>query len=224
MGRLHLGTILGTTIEIDFSFIILIAFFVLLGAQGPGGIQFALLWAPVIFISVLIHELAHAATIALFGFGSSEVVLGGFGGVTMNRRNAKAWQDMLISAAGPLSSFALGILCTVLMLRVAYFQRDPFFVNLIPLLAYANFLWGKFNLLPVAPLDGNGIVRNFLRLFLRERYAFMISIWISFIAGALFIVWMLLSHDWFMALMMLWFLRLTYDQWVFFRKTNRTDD
>ncbi len=224
MGRIHLGSIFGTTIEIDFSFIILIAFFILLNAQGQGGIQFALLWAPVIFISILFHELAHAATIGLFGFGSSEVVLGGFGGVTMNRRNAKAWQDMLISAAGPVSSFLLAYLCRVLLVRIGYLQRDPFFANLMPLLIAANILWGEFNLLPVTPLDGSGIVRNFLRLFLRERTAFVISIWISFIAGPGFIALMLLSHEWFMAILMPWFLRLTYDQWVFFRKTNRTDD
>ena len=58
MGRIHLGTILGTTITLDFSFIILIVFFVLSDIERAG-IRNALLWAPVLLISILVHELAH---------------------------------------------------------------------------------------------------------------------------------------------------------------------
>ena len=106
MGRLHLGTILGTTITLDFSFIILIVFFVLSDIQRVGA-RYALLWAPVLLISILFHELAHAAMIGILGFGSSAIVLEGIGGVTMNQRRAKPWQDLVISAAGPASSFLL---------------------------------------------------------------------------------------------------------------------
>jgi len=222
MGRLHLGTIFGTTIAIDFSFIIVIAFFIFFNADAMGMPE-ALLWAPVILISVLFHELAHAAAIGIFGYGSSEIVLGGFGGATMNRRNAKHWQDMLISAAGPAASFLLAFGVSILFITVPYFRRDRFFFNFIPLLSYANVLWGKFNLLPIIPLDGHGILRNFLSMFLRDRTAFLISIWVSFIAGAAMIVYSLLRRDYFLALFILWFLRITYEQWQFFRKYNRTD-
>lgn len=222
MGRFHLGTILGTNIEVDFSFLILIAFFIFFNADTMG-MPGALLWAPVILISILFHELAHAAAIGIFGYGASEVVLGGFGGATSNRRNARPWQDMLISAAGPASSFLLAILVGLAYFRVPYFQRDPFFHGFLPLLNYANWIWAEFNLLPVFPLDGSGILRNFLRLFLPERLAFPTSIVISFIAGAGFIVYMLLGKNWFMAVFMLWLMQATYEQWVFFKKTNRTD-
>ena len=36
MGRIHLGTILGTTITLDFSFVILIVFFVLSDIERAG--------------------------------------------------------------------------------------------------------------------------------------------------------------------------------------------
>jgi Zn-dependent protease len=220
MGRLHLGTILGTTIAVDFSFVIVIAFFVLFDTRG---MPEALLWAPVIFISILFHELAHAAMIAIFGYGSSEIVLGGFGGVTMNRRNAKHWQDMLISAAGPAASFLLAGVAWFLLLRIPYLQHDRFFLSFIPLLNYANVLWGEFNLVPMIPLDGSGVLRNFLGMFLRDRTAFLIGIWASFLSGAGLLFYAALRRDIFFALFVLWFLRITYEQWVFYKKYNRTD-
>jgi len=106
MGRIHLGSILGTTITLDFSFLLVVAFFVVTDVQRAG-MRYALLWIPVLFLSVLLHELAHAGTIGAFGFGPSQIVLEGIGGVTINQRKARPWQDLIISAAGPVSSFLL---------------------------------------------------------------------------------------------------------------------
>ena len=105
MGRIHLGSIFGTTITIDLSFLILIAFFVFTSAD-TFGMPGALLWAPVIFISILFHEFAHAAMIGVLGHGSSAIVLEGIGGVTINQRQSRPWQDVLISAAGPATDDA----------------------------------------------------------------------------------------------------------------------
>lgn len=222
MGRIHLGSIFGTTIALDISFLILIGFFVF-SFVDTYGMPGALLWAPVIFISILFHELAHAAMIAILGHGSSEIVLEGIGGVTINQRQSRPWQDMLISAAGPAASFFLAWLSALLVNNVAYFQRDRFFLALLPLLQAANILWGEFNLLPVIPLDGSGIVRNFLRMFLREETAFVISIWLSIVAAAGVIVWMLFEKQWFIALLLGWYGYLSWQRWEFYRQTNRTD-
>ncbi len=222
MGRIHLGSILGTTITLDFSFVILLIFWVMSYIQ-TAGVQYALLWIPVIFISVLFHELAHAATIGLFGFGPSEIVLQGIGGVTINERRAKPWQDLFISAAGPLSSFLLAFLVRLAMVNIPYLSRDPFFLNLLPLLVQANILWGFFNLLPVAPLDGYGILRHFLRIILSEGVAFVISIFTSMIVGGALVVISVYLKQPFMALLLLWFVRSSYLQWQFFRSHKRTD-
>jgi len=222
VGRIHLGSILGTTITLDFSFVILLIFWVMSYIQ-TAGVQYALLWIPVIFISVLFHELAHAATIGLFGFGPSEIVLQGIGGVTINERRAKPWQDLFISAAGPLSSFLLAFLVRLAMVNIPYLSRDPFFLNLLPLLVQANILWGFFNLLPVAPLDGYGILRHFLRIILSEGVAFVISIFTSMIVGGALVVISVYLKQPFMALLLLWFVRSSYLQWQFFRSHKRTD-
>jgi stage IV sporulation protein FB len=222
MGRIHLGTIFGTTIALDLSFLILIAFFVL-SSLDTWGMPQALLWAPVIFISILFHELAHAATIGILGHGASEIVLEGIGGVTINQRRSKPWQDMLISAAGPLASFLLAWLVMVLWRQVPYLRRDRFFHDLLPLLQWANIVWGFFNLLPVIPLDGAGVVRNFLRMILREQTAFVISVWLSMVTAAAAIVAALFAKQWFVALLLGWYGYMSWQRWELYRQTHRTD-
>jgi stage IV sporulation protein FB len=221
MGRIHLGTIFGTTIALDFSFVILIAFFVMMNAQS--GMQYALLWAPVLLISVLFHEFAHASMIGALGFGPSAIFLQGMGGATYNERRARPWQDLLISAAGPASNFLLAWIVGLIINSVPAASRDPFFAALLPLLAYANWFWGVLNLLPLGPLDGNGILRNFFRLFLSERPAFIISVWISLIVGAAIIIFCLLRRNFYLALLAAWYVWMSWTQWQFFRSHNRTD-
>src|ERR1051326_4096128 len=151
------------------------------------------------------------------------IVREGIGGVTINQRQSRPWQDILISAAGPAASFFLAWLSSLLVNNVTYFQRDRFFLALLPLLQWANVLWGEVNLLPVIPLDGSSIVRNFLRLFLREQIAFVISVWLSMIAAAVVIVLMLREKQWFVVLLLGWYLFLSWQRWEFYRQTNRTD-
>lgn len=222
MGRIHLGTIFGTTITLDFSFLIFIIFFVMTDIQ-QAGMRYALLWIPVLLISILFHELAHAAMIGGLGFGSSTIILAGMGGATYNERHARPWQDLLISAAGPASSFLLAWVVTLILNTVPFASRDPFLIALLPLLARANMWWGIFNLLPIGPLDGNGILRNFFRLFLSERPAFIISIWISMLVGLAIFVLSLIGRQIFIALLIAWYVRTSWMQWEFFRSHNRTD-
>ncbi|MEA2337603.1 MAG: hypothetical protein QOE82_1610 [Thermoanaerobaculia bacterium] len=222
MGRIHLGTIFGTTITLDFSFLILIVFFVMTDIQAVG-MRYALLWVPVLLISILWHELAHAAMIGALGFGSSSIMLEGIGGATYNERRARPWQDLLISAAGPASSFLLAWIISLIIANVPVASRDPFLAALLPLMARANWWWGIFNLLPIGPLDGNGILRNFFRLFLRERPAFVISIWISMIVGLGIFILSLIGRQIFIALLVAWYVWTSWSQWQFFRSHNRTD-
>jgi stage IV sporulation protein FB len=223
MGRIHLGTIFGTTIALDFSFLILIVFFVMTTDIQRVGMHYALLWVPVLLISVLWHELAHAAMIGGLGFGSSTIILAGIGGATYNERHARPWQDLLISAAGPASSFLLAWIATLIALNVPVAQTDPFLRALLPFMAWANKWWGIFNLLPIGPLDGNGILRNFFRLFLKERPAFIISIWISILVGVGVVVLALVGSQFFVAILVAYYVWTSWSQWQFFRSHNRTD-
>ena len=223
MGRLHLGTIFGTTITVDLTFIILIAFFVLSDLQRVGA-RYALLWAPVLLISILAHELAHASMIGILGFGPSQIMLEGIGGVTVNQRNARPWQDLLISGAGPASSFLMAWGIGTAFMSFGGLRQDPFLAALLPLLARANVWWGFFNLIPVIPLDGSGVLRNFLRMIANERISFIITVWLSIIAGSALAIYGLVTRWIFLSLLMLWYVRASYMQWQFYRSYNRTDE
>ncbi|HEY4639787.1 MAG TPA: M50 family metallopeptidase [Thermoanaerobaculia bacterium] len=212
---LHLGSIGGTSIDIDFSFFLLIFFFAI--QSYDQGLAHALVWAPVIFVSILFHELAHAAMIGIFGFGSSHIVLGGMGGVTINERRARPWQDMLISVAGPISSFLLALICFQVELRVPRAHTDPMLVAFLPLMVWVGVVWGILNFMPVPPLDGGRALRNLLRTFLRENVAFMISIWIAFLFGALAIAYGLWTKDYFIAVLFAWFTFNNFQQWQEYR-------
>ena len=219
---LHLGSIRGTSIDVEPNFIILIVFFVVMNYNPELGIHYALLWIPVLFVSVLVHELAHAAAIGVFGFGSSHIILGGMGGVTINQRRARPWQDLIISVAGPASSFLLWGLSIAIMQNVGVAQTDRMLAALLPRLAGANAFWGIFNLIPVPPLDGGHATRDFFRMFLTERNAFVVAIWIAMIVGsAVALVSLLVLKQIFISLYLAWFVYMAVQQWQHF-KTHGT--
>jgi stage IV sporulation protein FB len=215
---LHLGSIRGTTIAVDFSFLIIVALFVASAYDRNLGVHYALLWVPVLFVSVLIHELAHAAAIALFGYGSSEIVLGGMGGVTMNRRKARPWHDVVISVAGPLSSFGLAWLVTLIFYNVPITRQDPMLAALLPMLRQANIWWGIFNLLPVSPLDGGHAVRNFLRMFLTEKTSFVIAVWIAIVVGAGVAIAGFMFRMIFLGILIAWYVFMNYQSWQYYKE------
>ena len=215
---IHLGSIGKTSIDLDFSFLILVGFFVLTFYDRSQGIQYALLWIPVLFLSIGLHELAHAAAIALFGYGASHIVLAGMGGATMNKRNARPWHDMLISAAGPGASFLLAWLTAMVRWRVPLASQDPMLVAFLPLLQNANLWWGVFNLIPVSPLDGGHVVRNFFRMFLTERNAFAVSVWIAIVVGTMITAFGIYIRYVFLAILVGWYVFTNFQQWQYFRK------
>jgi Zn-dependent protease len=221
---IHLGSIRGTSIDVDFSFIILIVFFVATDYNPALGMRYALLWAPVLFVSVLIHELAHAATIGAFGYGPSRIILGGMGGLTVNARKSRPWHDMVISLAGPFSSFALALIIHLVVRRVPAISRDPMLAVFLPILYTANMWWGEFNLLPITPLDGGQAVRNLLRSFLDERKAFVIAVWIGMVAGAAAAIAGALRHWYFFAILIGWFVMTNFQQWRHFREHGLPGD
>jgi len=221
---LHLGSIRRTSIDVDFSFIILVGLFVALNYNPKAGIHYALLWIPIVFVSVLIHELAHAAAIGALGFGPSQIVLGGMGGVTINQRKARPWQDLVISISGPASSFGMWLLARWAVGNLEIVQTDRMLHAMVPLLAWANLAWGIFNLIPVPPLDGGHATREFFRMFLSERAAFVISIWIAIVGGGMVAGLAFYFGAFFIALYIAWFVFLAFQQWQYFKQHGTPGD
>jgi Zn-dependent protease len=221
---LRLGSIRGTPIDVDFNFVILVVFFVAMNYNEKIGIHYALLWIPILFISVLVHEIAHAAAFGLFGFGSSHIVLTGMGGVTYNdSRNVRPFQDVLISIAGPVSSFALMFL-TGWFMTTGIGSTDKMLVELLPRLARANLYWGIFNLIPLSPLDGGHATRSFFRMFLDERRSFAIATWIGLVVGALIVLLGIRTQNYFLALYIAFFMYMAWRRWQDFRQSGIPGD
>lgn len=223
-GGLYLGSILGTTIRVDLSFMMLLALFVMLGmSQRDARIEMALLWVPVIFASVLIHELAHAAMIAILGFGPSNISLSGMGGHTYKERDAAPWQNLLISIVGPLSSFALALLFLVLPFFVPFFRNDPMMVPLTALMVSANVLWGVFNFLPIFPLDGGSVLYHFFAMFASTRTSFITTVWSSITVAAGILVLALFLRQFFIAIIAAMLLFQNWQRWTLWREQSRMD-
>lgn len=196
---IRIGSVGKTPIYIDLSFLILCGLFVILNMERGQPIAYALLWIPVLFISILIHELGHAGAIAALGFGASRISLAGFGGYTENFRRAKPWQDVLISFAGPLMSFVLAFAVGGVIRRFPQVGGDPMMAALLPTLQWANIAWGIFNLFPVYPLDGGQIVRNLSRIVVSDETSFKFSAWSSIVIGVLLAGYGIISRSFFLA-------------------------
>jgi Zn-dependent protease/predicted transcriptional regulator len=111
-----------------------------------------------LFLSVLLHELAHSLMARRQGLKVTDITLFIFGGVSkMPDEPESPKKDIFISAAGPLCSVVLAILCGALSTLVP----PAFFLN--PILVYLAWINGSlavFNLLPGMPLDGGRILRD----------------------------------------------------------------
>ena len=176
------------------------------------------------YVTVLINWRAHAAMLGALGYGQSESVLGGIGGATMNRRVAKPWQDVIISLAGPAASFALSFLIRILYFRIPFMRSDPMMAEFLPLMILMNLWWGEFNLLPISPLDGGHAVRNFLRIFLKDRAAFLIAVWIAIVAGAAVVIWSIMTRSILLAALISWYVFMNYQSWQYYRDHGMPGD
>jgi Zn-dependent protease len=157
--------------------------------QGPYP-HFVLLWAIVVFVSVLIHELGHAFAMLRYGL-QPEITLYMFGGLTATRGmgNLKRRQRIFISLAGPLAGFIFGGLVLVADMfigppRGMSEHAQLAILNFVWWLKYVNLGWGMVNLIPVIPLDGGHVLED---LFgpRRERVAYKTMIVAAVIFGLL---------------------------------------
>ena len=103
-----------------------------------------------LFVSVLVHEMAHSLVARARGFPVSGITLFVLGGVSNLKADArKASDEFVIATVGPLTSFALAALLWLVWLVVGD-GRSPIDAMLF-YLAFINALLGAFNMLPCLP-------------------------------------------------------------------------
>lgn len=169
-GSLRIGKIAGINISIHVSWLII---FVLLTWSLAGG-WFAVLypgWSSVtywvvsvfaallLFISVLLHELAHSLVARWRGLPVKTITLFIFGGVSnIEREPASAGIEFQMSLVGPLMSLLMSGLSFLLFILVG--RGNSPLAAILQYVAVANLLLGLFNLIPGFPLDGGRVLRS----------------------------------------------------------------
>ena len=97
----------------------------------------------------------------------------------------------LVSLMGPVSYILLGLLSGLILKAVAASIPD-FFYQLLTGFTYFNFLLAAFNLLPIPPLDGYGIIKGLLspswdvKLVWLENYGPVLILVLAFIVPFIF--------------------------------------
>ena len=113
------------------------------------------------FISLLLHELAHALVAKSFGLRVPRITLFLFGGVAeLGDEPDTASHEFWIAIAGPAMSLALAsvfwVSSVIVLLISAYFSQVH---TVLSYLATINLILAVFNMLPAFPLDGGRVLR-----------------------------------------------------------------
>lgn len=117
----------------------------------------AAVFAILLMVSILIHELAHAFAAQAFRYPVAGITLWAMGGFTTYRTTTRhgPLREAVIALAGPLATLAIAWIA-----RIAAGAVGPGIAgDVLVALASANFLVGLFNLLPGSPLDGGSVVK-----------------------------------------------------------------
>jgi stage IV sporulation protein FB len=164
--------ILGVPVRVEPFFLIVA---VALGFRlEPVWMVFA--WVPVVFVSVLVHELGHAFMFRVFGQRSA-IVLHGWGGFTLpvggGRRVMSKGRSIAVSVAGSAAQILLLGIPAQLAWKSDWGQQQLFnwaidgagdwefnWVWVLRWLAFASLTWGFINLLPIRPLDGGHVAET----------------------------------------------------------------
>ena len=153
------------------------------GGDQRALIGYLILWAGVVLVSILIHEMGHALAFRLFG-QSAHIVIYHFGGLAIPERwgrrgSLKPLERLLVSAAGPLAQLTLAAVIVLVLKAGGWFVpfpilsigrslglyagreiASPFGRAVLDFLLWVNIFWPLLNLVPVQPLDGGQIVRE----------------------------------------------------------------
>jgi len=168
--RWRLGTLFGHSVVIDLTFLILAALFVFPAfGRSFDDHFFAILMAPILLVSILVHELGHAMAIDRFGYGKSTVLLWGMGGLCIGRGNRTPKHGLLVALAGPAAGFfVLGLPALALWWTTSNGYIDIELGRTLRKSVYfamwVNVGWSVLNLLPIFPLDGGQALMNTLRM------------------------------------------------------------
>lgn len=164
-GTLRIGTIAGSNVYVTTSWFVVAAVIAMVTAPwieevrpGLGAWKYVagLVFAVVLYLSVLLHEASHALMARRLGFVVESITLHFLGGMTEIDGAARTpRQEFWIAVVGPLTSIGVGLAA-----YAATFVLPGGLVQAAASgLAGANLLIGVLNLVPGLPLDGGRVLK-----------------------------------------------------------------
>lgn len=108
-----------------------------------------------LYVSVLLHEIAHVIAARRFGLHVRSVTLHLMGGETAIEGDSRTpAQELVTAGVGPFASFAIALVCRWLEGPTSGSAAD-----LLWTIGTVNLFVAVFNLLPALPLDGGRVLR-----------------------------------------------------------------
>src|SRR5438874_4819730 len=171
-GALRIVKIAGMDIYIHVSWLIILVFLTFSLATGwfptsyPGYSSstyyiLGFISALLLFVSVLLHELAHSFVARARGLPVKNITLFIFGGVSnIEQEPQTPGIEFSMAFVGPLVSLLIGALSygLLVLVRGSHTLIEP----ILAYLAITNVILGIFNLLPGFPLDGGRVLRSII--------------------------------------------------------------
>ena len=168
-GSFRIGRIAGIDIEVNVSWLVILVLltFSLAVSWFPATVprQSTLIYwvlgfiaALLLFVSVLLHELAHSLVARARGVPVKRITLFIFGGVSdLEQEPQSPGVEFQIAIVGPLTSLAIGAVTLVAGNLIG--PNAPLVAAVLRYLGVTNLLLGVFNLIPGFPLDGGRVLR-----------------------------------------------------------------
>ena len=171
--HIKLGRIFGVAVGLHYSWLI-IALLVTLSLHSQFAVTHpdwgsgtawatALITGLLFFVSILLHELSHAAVAKARGIPVRAITLFALGGVAQIEKDAAdAKSEFWMGIVGPITSFVIGVACLVLAWGLGWNVADESAsppAAMFMWLGYINIALAVFNMIPGFPLDGGRVLR-----------------------------------------------------------------
>jgi Zn-dependent protease/CBS domain-containing protein len=165
-----LGRIVGITVQVHWTFLILIAWVVAVhAARGAtvGATLRGIVLVLAVFACVVLHELGHALTARRYGVATRDITLLPIGGVArLERMPEDPRQELAVAAAGPAVNVGIAGALFALLAGMGVTRGLDATVlvggNLLAQLLWVNVVLVAFNLIPAFPMDGGRMLRAVL--------------------------------------------------------------
>ena len=168
----------GIRIRVDASWLIPLTMFVWLSYNRYTSVypewttaqQLAVAVAAVLllFLSVLLHELAHSLMAQFRGIKVRDITLFLLGGVSnIQTESDKPFDEFMIAIVGPLTNVVLFF--ALWGVAATNWVTNPYAAELLGYLQLVNVVLAIFNMIPGFPLDGGRVLRTLIWLVTKQR-------------------------------------------------------